>query len=51
MWETKQLLVHIEFDRRDNMEVTDCLVFHVPQNSIYVQQKKETHLDLKQLKW
>ncbi len=23
MWETKQLLVHFDFDRRDNMEVTE----------------------------
>ncbi len=22
MWETKQLLVHIEFEKRENMEVT-----------------------------
>ncbi len=31
----------------------NCLVFIVPQNSIYVQQKKKTHLGLKQLlgKW
>ncbi len=23
MWETKQLVVHIDFDRSDNMEVTE----------------------------
>ncbi len=28
---------------------SNCLVFHVLQNSIYVQQKKETHSGLKQL--
>ncbi len=46
MW--KQLLVHIDFDRRENMEVTEdqklfgfpC--FLVPQNSNYVQQKKNS---------
>ncbi len=46
---TKQLLVHIEFDRRENMKsprISNCLVFLVPQNSIYFQQKKETHLGL-----
>ncbi len=46
---TKQLLVHIEFDRRENMKsprISNCLVFLVPQNSIFFQQKKETHLGL-----
>ncbi len=54
MWVTKQLLVHFEFDSRkknNNMEVAvdQQLVFHVLQNRIYFQQKKETHSGLKQL--
>ncbi len=32
MWETKQLLVHIEFDRRENMEITEQL-FGFPRSS------------------
>ncbi len=41
MWVTKQMLVHIDFDSREKntMEVTvnsNCLVFHILQNSIYV---------------
>ncbi len=34
MWETKELLVHIDFDRRDNMEVTeDQQLFGLPCSS------------------
>ncbi len=55
MWETKQLLVHIDFDSRKNMEVTEDqqTVWFSLFLKIYVQQKKETHLGLKLIlsKW
>ncbi len=53
MWVTKQLLVHIDFDSRKkkilwkSLWTSNCLVFHILQNSMYVQQKKETHSGLK----
>ncbi len=49
-WSTLTLIVGKIWKSR---RISDCLVFLVPQNSIYVQQKKETHLGLKQLlsKW
>ncbi len=53
MWLTKQLLVHIDFDRRKKkilwktLSTSNCLVTNIIQNSIYVQQKNETHSGLK----
>ncbi len=52
MWVTKQLLVHIDWEGNKYYgnccgPAVDCLIFHVLQNSIYVQQKKETHSCLK----
>ncbi len=40
-----------DFDSRKKKSLwtSNCLVFHVPQNSIYVQQKTETHSGLKQI--
>ncbi len=31
----------------NSLGTSNCLVFHILQNSMYVQQKKETHLGLK----
>ncbi len=50
--ETKQLLLHFDFDRKNkilckSLRTRNCLVFHILQNIIYVQQKKETHSGLK----
>ncbi len=51
LWVVKELLVHINFDRRKNilqksLWTGNSLVTHILQNSIYVQQKKETHSGL-----
>ncbi len=48
LWVVKELLVHINFDRRKNilqksLWTGNSFVTHILQNSIYVQQKKETH--------
>ncbi len=49
MWVTKQLLVHIEFDSKKKNTMEVAVDFHILQNSIYFQQRKETHSGLKQL--
>ncbi len=49
MWVTKQLLVHL-IVYKNTMELTgdqQLFGFHILQNSMYVQQKKETHLRFK----
>ncbi len=33
----------------NSLGTSNCLVFHILQNSMYVQQKKETHSGLKQI--
>ncbi len=51
MWVTKQLLVHLIVGYKkilwNSLGTSNCLVFHILQNSMYVQQKKETHSGLK----
>ncbi len=43
MWKTKQLLVHVDFDRRIKItEDQQLFVTNIIQNSVYVQQKKNS---------
>ncbi len=55
MWVTKQLLVHLIVGYKkilwNSLGTSNCLVFHILQNSMYVQQKKETHSGLINFEW